>query len=256
MNLGRIDEALPFVRKIRFPLNQIENVDCVLCPPFTVLAPIAEILKPTRILLGAQNIHWKESGAFTGEISPSMLAGLCQYVIIGHSERRIGLTLNPPSSSHGQAGEDDMAVNYKVKAAISHGLCPIICVGEDLEQNESGKTHQFITGQVHAALSGLSAAQASRCVIAYEPIWAIGTGKAATPAVVNRIIGLTVRGAIAEIFGEAVAQTIRVQYGGSVNADNIEAFMQMPEIDGALVGGASLKPDFGELLQRASAAIL
>jgi triosephosphate isomerase len=167
-----------------------------------------------------------------------MLAELCQYVILGHSERRAA------------NNESDVDVNRKVHAALAHGLIPILCVGENLAQNEAGQTHEFVGGQVGAALAGLTAEQAERCVIAYEPLWAIGTGKAATSAGANRVIGLTIRGAIAETFGEATAQAVRVQYGGSVNVDNIAAFMAMPEVDGALVGGASLKPDFVELVRR------
>ncbi len=240
MHLGRVDEALAFVRRIRYPLNGIEGVDRVLCPPFTVLAAVAEVLRPTRIGLGAQTMHWQDQGAHTGEISPTMLAGLCQYVILGHSERRAA------------NNESDDSVNRKVHTALAHDLIPILCVGENLAQNEAGQTHEFVGGQVRAALAGLTATQAKRCIIAYEPLWAIGTGKAATPADVNRIIGLTIRGAIAGMFGEATAQAVRVQYGGSVNVENIAAFMAMPEVDGALVGGASLKPDFVELVRRAA----
>jgi len=240
MHLGRVDEALAFVRRIRYRLNEIEEVERVLCPPFTVLAAVAEILRPTRISLGAQTMHWEDQGAHTGEISPAMLAGLCQYVILGHSERRA------------DNNESDAAVNRKVLAALGHCLTPIMCVGEILAQNEAGQTHEFVGGQVRAALAALTAEQVERCVIAYEPLWAIGTGKAATPADANRVIGLTIRGAIAEMFGEATAQAVRVQYGGSVNVENIAAFMTMPEVDGALVGGASLKPDFVELVRRAA----
>ena len=240
MNLGRVDEALAFVRRIRYRLNEIEGVDRVLCPPFTVLVAVAEVLRPTRIGLGAQTVHWEDQGAYTGEISLAMLAELCQYVILGHSERRAA------------NNESDATVNRKVRAALAHGLTPIICVGENLAQNEAGQTNEFVGTQVRAALAGLTAEQARRCVIAYEPLWAIGTGKAATPADANRVIGLTVRGAIAEMFGEATAQVVRVQYGGSVNVENIAAFMAMPEVDGALVGGASLKLDFVELVRRAA----
>ena len=147
--------------------------------------------------------------------------------------------------------ESDVADNRKVHAALAHDLTPIICVGENLAQNEADQTHEFVGAQVRAALAGLTAEQAGRCLIAYEPLWAIGTGRAATPSDVNRVIGLTVRGAIAEMFGEATAQSVRVQYGGSVNVENIATFMTMSEVDGALVGGASLKPDFVELVRRA-----
>lgn len=251
MNLGHVDEALAFVRRIRHRLNEIEGLERVLCPPFTVLAPLAEILRPTRIGLGAQTMHWEEQGAYTGEISPAMLTRLCQYVILGHSERRTGRVASPNPGS-GYNAESDAAVNRKVHAALAHDLIPIVCVGENLAQNEAGQTHDFVGGQVRAALAGLTADQARRCVVAYEPLWAIGTGKAATPADANRVIGLTVRGTIAEMFGEATAQAVRVQYGGSVNLENVAAFMAMPEVDGALVGGASLKPGFVELVRRAA----
>ena len=260
MQLGRVDEALAFVRRIRYQLNQIEGVDRVLCPPFTVLAAVAEIVRTTHIGLGAQTMHWKDQGAYTGEISPTMLAGLCQYVILGHSERRTGRVaftdpaLFPNDGCREVSVESDAAVNIKVQAALTHGLIPIICVGENLAQNEAGQTHEFVGGQVRAALVGLEAEHVARCVVAYEPLWAIGTGKAATPVDANRVIGLTIRGTIAETFGEDTAQAVRVQYGGSVNVENITAFMTMPEVDGALVGGASLKPEFVELVRRAASA--
>jgi triosephosphate isomerase len=242
MNLGRVEEALEFVRQIRSPLYEIENVDRVICPPFTVLAALAEVIQANKIGLGAQNIHWEESGAHTGDISGMMIVGLCQYVIIGHSERR----------EIGGTGESDEAIHKKVRAALGHGLTPIICVGENLAQKEAGETQAFVGGQVRAALTGLDQGQISRCVLAYEPIWAIGTGQAATAVEANRIIGITIRGAIAETFGESAAQQVRVQYGGSVNTGNIAEYMSMPEIDGALVGGASLKPEFVELIRQAS----
>ena len=241
MNLGGVEQALTFVRQIRLALNEIDGIERVLCPPFTVLSTLAEILLPTNIALGAQNMHWEEGGAHTGDISPTMLAGLCQYVILGHSERRA------TASTH----EDNEAINRKVHAALAHRIRPIICVGENTQQNEAGETDVFVGGQVSAALKGLTAEQVEHCVIAYEPIWAIGTGKAATPTDANRTIGLTIRGTIAALYDETVAQTMRVQYGGSVNTENIASFMAMPEIDGALVGGASLKTDFVELVKRA-----
>ncbi len=244
MNLGRPQEALDFVRSLRHPLSEIEGVQNVVCPPFTALPAVAEALAPTPIAVGAQNIHWQEKGAHTGEISPIMLVGLCQLIIIGHSERRAA----------GGAGETDEAINRKVRAAIAYDLTPILCVGENLAQNERSETHEFVSGQVTKGLEGLTPEQVSRCVIAYEPIWAIGTGKAATPADANRIIGLTIRAAVSDRFGEDAAQALRVQYGGSVTVDNIASFMAMPEIDGALVGGASLKPDYVELVRRAAEA--
>jgi triosephosphate isomerase len=244
MNLGRPDEALAFVRRIRHPLSAIEGIDCVLCPPFTALMAVAENIARTSIRLGAQNMHWEEEGAHTGEISPTMLAGQCRFVIVGHSERR----------ATGSRIEAEASINRKVHAALAHDMTPIICVGEGLASRERDETHAFVSAQVTSAFDGLGEHQASRCVIAYEPIWAIGTGRAATPADANRVVALSIRGALAERFGEAVARAVRVQYGGSVSVDNIEGFMAMPEIDGALVGGASLKPEFVELVRRAARA--
>jgi triosephosphate isomerase len=244
MNLGRPDEAQQFVRSIRGPLHEIKGVDRVLCPPFTALAAVAELLGPTDIGLAAQNMHFENSGAQTGEVSAAMLADLCQYVILGHSERRAA----------GGQFETEAAIHRKLQAALDAGLTPILCVGQNLQQNEAGQTHEFVGGQVRAGLQGLSAEQAARCVIAYEPIWAIGTGRAATPADANRVMGLTVRGALADLFGEEAAGAVRILYGGSVTAGNIAGFLAMPEIDGALVGGASLKPDFVELVRRAATA--
>lgn len=224
-----IDEAVKLARDVRHPLSEVEGVDSALCPPFVALAAVADAIGKTKIGLGAQNMHWEEQGAYTGEVSPTMLQGLCQYVIIGHSERRQYF------------GETDENVNRKVLAALAHDLTPIICVGESLEQNEAGETDAFVSTQVRAALAGVTAEQAAGFVIAYEPIWAIGTGKAATPADANRTIGLTVRGTLAQLYDEETAQTTRIQYGGSVKPDNIVDFMSQPDIDGALVGGASLK---------------
>lgn len=234
------DEALAFVRDIRNGLNNITAVDSVVCPPFVALPIVSEALKGTRIGVGAQNVHFEEKGAFTGECSAPMLKPFCQYAIIGHSERRAYFN------------ETDESVNKKAKALLAYELTPIICVGESLEQNEAGETHEFVSGQVKAAFDGLSPEQAATCIIAYEPIWAIGTGKTANPADAGRIIGLTVRGAIADIFGEEVSQKIRVQYGGSANPDNIADFMGHPDIDGALVGGASLKTSFVEMVRAAA----
>lgn len=235
-------EAVEFVREIRYPLNQIEGVDIAVCPPFLAIPAVAEALQATKIGVGAQNMHFAEKGAYTGEVAPNMLTPFCRYVILGHSERRAYF------------GETDEGVNKKIKAALTHGLTPIICVGESLEQNEAGETQAFVSGQVRAAFAGLTAEQAGRCIIAYEPIWAIGTGKSASAAEAGSIIGLAVRGPIADLFGEATAQAIRIQYGGSATEDNIADYMQHPDIDGALVGGASLKPGFVELVKRAANA--
>jgi triosephosphate isomerase len=241
MNLGRTDEALALVRRLRQALIAVESVDVAICPPSTVLPALAEVLRNSRIGLGAQTMHWAESGAHTGDISPAMLRGLCDYVILGHSERR---------ASAGPSAADE-AINRKVQAALQYDLVPIVCVGESAAQRAAGETDAFVGGQVRAALQGLEGSAAARCVFAYEPIWAIGSGQAATPADANRTIGLTVRGAIASTFDETVAGAVRVLYGGSVSAENIGSFMAMPEIDGALVGGASLSPAFADLVKAA-----
>ncbi len=224
-------EAVQLAHEIREAVAAISGVEVVLCPPFTALGAVADVIAKSKIKLGAQNMYWAEQGAFTGEISPLMLAGLCNYVILGHSERRQFF------------GETDEGVNKKAKAALAHHLTPIICVGENLAQNEAGETAAFVGGQVRGAFEGIGAEDAAKIVVAYEPIWAIGTGKNAEPADANRIIGLNIRGALADLYGESVAQQIRIQYGGSVNPGNIEAFMSQPDIDGGLVGGASLKAD-------------
>ncbi len=231
------DEAVAFVREIRHGLNKFTSVDSVICPPFIALPSVSDALKGTKIGVGAQNMHYESKGAFTGECSPDMLTPFCQYVIIGHSERRAYFA------------ESDETVNKKVKAALAVGLIPIICVGESLEQNEAGETHSFVSGQVRAAFDGLSAEQAQGCVIAYEPIWAIGTGKSASAAAAGSIIGLTVRGTITDVYGEETAQVVRVQYGGSATPGNCHEYLSHPDIDGALVGGASLKQDFVDMVR-------
>ncbi len=231
------DEALAFVREIRNGLNNITSVESVVCPPFIALPTVSDALKGTRIAVGAQNIHYEDSGAFTGEVAADMLVPYCQYVIIGHSERRAYFC------------ETDESVNKKAKQILSFGMTPIICVGESLEQNEAGETHNFVSQQVKAALSGLTPEQVATCVIAYEPIWAIGTGKSASAADAGLIIGRTVRGTVADEYGEQIAQLVRVQYGGSAKPSNIGDYMGHPDIDGALVGGASLKPAFVEMVQ-------
>jgi triosephosphate isomerase len=236
-----IAEATALVREMRRELNEIEGVEKVLCPPFTALSAVAELIQATKIKLGAQDMHWEEKGAYTSAISPLMLKELCQYVIIGHSERRQYF------------GETDEGVNRKVKAALNHGLNPIICVGENLEQNEAGQTEAWVSGQVRAALRDLTAEQVRGLVIAYEPIWAIGTGKPATGAGANAIIGLVIRGTVASMFDEDTAQALRIQYGGSVKPANVVEFMTQPEIDGALVGGACIVADkFVAIVQKAA----
>ncbi len=222
-------EAADLARTLLRDLGGVTGVDRVLCPPFVALPAVAEVLKGSPLGLGAQNIYWKDSGAFTGEVSPAMLKGWCQYVIIGHSERRQYF------------GETDATVNLKAKAALSHDLTPIICVGEVLAENEAGQTTAVVTRQTQGAYAGLSAADALKTVIAYEPVWAIGTGRAATAEGANAVIG-QIREVVAGLFSPEVAAALRIQYGGSVTALNAAELMAQPEIDGALVGGASLKP--------------
>jgi triosephosphate isomerase len=238
-----IGEAIALVESLQTALANIEGCDVAVCPPFPALAAVREALTGSTIGLGAQNMHWEEKGAFTGEVSPQMLEGLCDYVIIGHSERR---TL---------FGETDETVNKKLHAALAHGLKPILCVGENLEQNQAGETEAFVGGQVQAAFEGISAKQARAITIAYEPIWAIGTGLPATGEGANTIIGGTVRKAVATMYGQDVADVVRIQYGGSVKPGNIVEFMAQPEIDGALVGGASLRADdFAAIVRGAAKA--
>ena len=226
-----VAEAVELTRAVRKALADVHGVEVVLCPPFTALTAVRDAIGPARIGLGAQNMYFEAQGAFTGEISPPMLAEMCQYVILGHSERRQFF------------GETDDGVNRKAKAALAHHLTPIVCVGENLEQNRAGQTAAWVGSQVRAAFQGIARQDAARTVVAYEPIWAIGTGLAAEPAGVNHIIGVSIRGVLAELYGEQTAQAVRVQYGGSVKPDNMADFARQPEIDGALVGGASLKAD-------------
>ena len=230
-----IAEARHLVSEMVPGLQAIQDVDKVLCPPFTALLAIRALLEGTDIGLGGQNMHWENSGAFTGEVSPPMLAEICKYVILGHSERRTYF------------GETDESVNRKIHAALAHGLVPIVCVGETLEENEAGTTEKVITRQVRLGLQGLEMNRASTpgtsntFVIAYEPVWAIGTGRAATPEGANAVVSDVIRPAIADLFGDELAKSVRVLYGGSVKANLAGDFFSQADIDGALVGGASLK---------------
>jgi triosephosphate isomerase len=233
------DAAVTFVTEIAPELNAIDGIDIAVCPPFIALPAVAHALAATRIGVGAQNMYYETSGAYTGEVSPAMLQGLCRYVILGHSERRALF------------GETDEGVNKKIFAALAHDLTPIVCVGESLTQNQAGETQSFVSGQVRAAFANLSPEQAATCVIAYEPIWAIGTGLSASAQQAEDIIRASVRDVLTELFGDATAQAIRIQYGGSVTEDNIADYMRQPDIDGALVGGASLKPTFVKLVRGA-----
>lgn len=209
------------------------GVDKVICPPHTALLAVSSLLEGTDISLGAQNMFWETAGAYTGEISPAMVAEYCDYVILGHSERRAYFS------------ESDQDVNRKIQAALTHGLIPIVCIGETLEEYEADRTYEVVFRQAKMGLEGLQFeggdSDGSNLVIAYEPIWCIGTGRAATPADANNVIGEVIRPALGELFGDNMAQKIRVLYGGSVNGENAKDFFSQSEVDGALVGGASLK---------------
>ncbi len=238
-----IEEAVALVTELRALLEGVEGVEVAVCPPFPALEAVRRALVGSSIRVGAQNMHWEEAGAYTGEVSPRMLVGLCDCVIIGHSERRTHF------------GETDEMVNRKLRAALAWGLTPIVCVGENLEQNRTGQTEAVVGTQVRAAFAGVSADEAQRVVVAYEPIWAIGTGVPAYGPDAARIIGEVVRGTLAGLYGDDVAQAIRIQYGGSVTPANIAEFMREPEIDGALVGGASLRAgDFAAIVRQGVAA--
>ncbi len=223
-----VNEAIVLVRSMIDELDRIKGVDKLLCPPFVSLNAIRDILSGTSVMLGAQNMYFKEKGAYTGEISPLMLKELCSFVVLGHSERRQYFN------------ETDEIVNNKVKTAIQFGITPILCVGESLEQNDAGKTEEVVTGQVRAALDDIK--PDNTLVIAYEPVWAIGTGKAATAQQANDTIKL-IRDTIHNIWAENISKNMRILYGGSVTASNVAEYIAEPDIDGALVGGASLKAE-------------
>jgi triosephosphate isomerase len=224
-----IDEAVALATAIHDATRDYDNVDRVVCPPALFLLPVRNALRNSPVAVGAQNVHWAKSGAYTGEISAPMLQGLAQYVIIGHSERRQYFA------------ESDETVNKKIHTALAHQLTPIVCVGESLAQNQAGETQTFVSGQVKAALAGLHGEQVQALVIAYEPIWAIGAGLAATAEQAGEICGAVVRATIDALHGAAVAAHTRILYGGSTSEKNIGEIMQQPDIDGALIGGASLK---------------
>jgi len=224
-------EAATLVGTMLPELNKIDAVEIVVCPPATAVPAVSGLVKGSKVGVGTQNLHWEENGAFTGELSPSMVAEFCGYVIIGHSERRAYFA------------ETDETVNKKVKAALAHGLTPILCVGETLEENEAGRTNEVVVGQIKADMAGLSVEDAAKVVVAYEPIWAIGTGKAASGDLANKVIFDTIRVPLKEMFGSEAAEAVRVLYGGSVKGSNAAEFFGQAEIDGALVGGASLKAD-------------
>ena len=222
-------------------LREIGDVELVLCPPFTALQAVHALLEGSQIGLGAQNMHWEEKGAFTGEISPIMVKELCSYVILGHSERR---TLFE---------ETDETVNRRLRAAQKADLTPIFCVGETLQEYEAHRTAEVVRRQIQLGLAGLDAGLARRIVIAYEPVWAIGTGKASTGRNAGDVIGQYIRPTVEQLFDTQTAQAIRVLYGGSVTSANAAEYFAFEEIDGALVGGASLKPAEFVAIARAAA---
>lgn len=235
-----IAETRDLVSKMVSALREIKDVEKVLCPPFMSLMVAHSKLEATDIGLGAQNMHWEEKGAYTGEVSPAMVKELCAYVILGHSERRAHF------------GETDEIVNRKLVAAQTFDLTPIVCVGETLEQYESKHTREVVARQTSHGLGNIPAEFAPRIVVAYEPVWAIGTGKASTGEAANVVIKDFIRPAIAELYGEQTAQAIRVLYGGSVTGANAAEFFAQTDIDGALVGGASLKLDDFVAITRAA----
>jgi triosephosphate isomerase (TIM) len=236
-----VAEAQQLVKDLIPGLGELTTIDRLVCPPFTALYPIAELLKDTGIWLGAQNLFWETAGAYTAEVAPPMVAELCDYVIVGHSERRQYF------------GETDETVNKRLKAALAVGLNPIVCIGETLEEKQAGKTAEVVARQVRGGLADLTPEEGAKLVVAYEPVWAIGTGLAATAEDANAIHRDVVRKSLADIFGDEVAQGIRIQYGGSVKPNNAAEFFSQSDIDGALVGGASLKaPDFIAIAQAAA----
>jgi triosephosphate isomerase len=228
-------EAIQAVQKLSYLLDKddADRVEVVVCPPFTALRTVQTLIDSDRLPygLGAQDVHSEDEGAFTGEISPPMLVALrVGYVIVGHSERRA------------MFGETDESVNRKVRAVFGHGMTPILCVGETLRERDVGATDDRVTAQVRAGVAGVEGPDVGKLVVAYEPIWAIGTGRNAEPSDAGQVIGL-IRQTIADLYDGEVAGSVRIQYGGSVKAGNIRDFMAHPEIDGALVGGASLDPE-------------
>lgn len=237
-----VEEARSLVYAMSARLREIKGVEKVLCPPYTSLLAVHALLQGSDLGLGAQNMYWEEKGAFTGEISPVMLKELCQYVILGHSERRAYF------------GETDETVNKKIKAAQKYDLTPIFCVGETLQQYEANRTAEVVGRQVKQGLAGVEPSFGPRIIVAYEPVWAIGTGKASSGGNANDVVGKVIRSALAEVFGADTAQAMRVLYGGSVTGANAAEFFGQPEIDGALVGGASLKPDDFVAITQAAAA--
>ena len=240
MNYGPA-QAREFVRGLVGDLTAIGGVEKVLCPPAISISAVHTLVADMPIELGAQNMYFEEQGAYTGEISPLMLQCLCEYVILGHSERRAYF------------GETDGLVNRKTLSAFAHDLHPIVCVGERLEDRDANRTERVLTEQVRGSLASLPADRLAELVVAYEPVWAIGTGRAATPQDAFDAATL-IRALLGEMYGTEAAEVVRVQYGGSVTAANVADFAALPEIDGSLVGGASLKPEFVEIVRKTAEA--
>jgi len=224
----RLESALALAKGLREAIDGIDGVEKVVCPPFVYLAVVGEALRDSSLRLGSQDVHWEDDVAATGEVGPHMVAELARYAIIGHSERR-----------H-QFGETDEMVARKVKAALAAGLSPIMCVGEKLDEREAGQTEAVLVRQTRSGLDGADVPEGF--IIAYEPVWAIGTGRAATPGIADEAVAV-IRREVASVIGAAKAETARILYGGSVTADNVAEFVSLSGIDGALVGGASLKVD-------------
>ncbi|HXH83272.1 MAG TPA: triose-phosphate isomerase [Candidatus Tectomicrobia bacterium] len=235
-----VAEARALAGAIREGLKR-PRAEVAVCPPFTALAAVAETLAGSPIMVGAQNCHWEDAGAHTGEVAPPMLVDVgCRLVLLGHSERRREMR------------ETDEEIARKVAAALRHGLTPVLCVGETAEERRQGLTFTTVEGQLRAGLAGLEPAAIARCVLAYEPVWAIGTGVNATPAQAAEVHGY-LRGLLSEVASKEIAQTLRILYGGSVKADNADALLAEAEIDGALVGGASLNaPGFIAIVRKAA----
>jgi len=224
-----LDEARALAKEVVEKMGTVSDVDIAVCPPFTNLLAVAEVLKGSSVKLGAQDVHWEAKGAYTGKVSCSMLKSVgVTYVIIGHSEQRQYF------------GETDLTVNKKVKAVLAAGLLPIVCVGETLDERKSGKMDTVIKTQVEGAFDGVSASDAVKCTIAYEPVWAIGTGETATPQQANEA-HIFIRKILSQIFGDETANSIRIQYGGSMKPDNAKALLAQSDVDGGLIGGAALK---------------
>lgn len=251
-----VAEGVGLARELMPRLQGIRGVEVAVCPPATALSAVGQALAGSGIALGAQDVFWADSGAFTGMIAPPMLVEVgCKYVIIGHSERR-GRFGRPDESLSENArrvfGDTDDSVNLKVRASLKHGLTPIMCCGETLPERQQGKTDEIVAGQVKAGLAGLSEEQVAGLVLAYEPVWAIGTGEACEAPEANRVIGL-IREVVRKAFGEAAGRSVRILYGGSVTDTNAHELLSQPELDGALVGGASLDSErFAHIVHAAS----